>query len=84
MNPHEAMDVIEKISDVKETALFENHLHVVTDSGEKVGDKILATIPDQGYDVQNIEFIVPSMEDVFVSLIENWNRAGQPQEEVQR
>jgi ABC-2 type transport system ATP-binding protein len=84
LNPHEAMDVIEKIPDVKETALFGNRLHVVTDSGEKVRDKILATLPDQGYDVQNIEFIVPSMEDVFVSLIESRNRAGQPQEEVQR
>lgn len=82
--PYEAMDVIAKISHVKETALFGNRLHVVTGSGEKVREAILATLPDQGYDVQNIEFIVPSMEDVFVSLIENRDRAEQPQEEVRR
>jgi ABC-2 type transport system ATP-binding protein len=82
--PHEAMDIIAKISHVKETALFGNRLHVVTGSGEKVREAILATLPDQGYDVQNIESIVPSMEDVFVSLIENRDRAKQPQEDVRR
>jgi ABC-2 type transport system ATP-binding protein len=34
--------------------------------------------------VQQIERIVPSLEDVFVSLIEARDRAEQPQEEVRR
>jgi ABC-2 type transport system ATP-binding protein len=84
VKPHEAMDIIAKISDVKEAALFGNRLHVVTDSAEKVREAILKTLPDQGYDVQNIESVVPSMEDVFVSLVENRDRAEQPQKEVRR
>ncbi len=83
-NPHEAMDVIGKMPDVKETALFGNRLHVVTGLAEKVRDKILATLPDLGYEVKQIESIVPSMEDVFVSLIENRDRAELPQEQVRR
>ncbi len=82
--PHEAMDLIGEIPDVKETALFGNRLHVVTDSPEKVMKAIMTILPDQGYEVKNIESIVPSMEDVFVSLIENRDRAEHPQEEVRR
>ena len=82
--PHEAMDVIGKMPDVKETALFGNRLHVVTGFSDKVRNKILSTLPDQGYEVKNIESIVPSMEDVFVSLIENRDRAEHPQKEMRQ
>lgn len=82
--PHEAMDIIAKISGVRETALFGNRLHVVTDSAEKVQEKISATLVDHGHDLKNIRLIAPSMEDVFVSLIENRDRIERPQKEVQR
>jgi ABC-2 type transport system ATP-binding protein len=38
----------------------------------------------QGFLVSRIEKIVPSLEDVFVSLIEARDRAEQPQQEVRR
>ena len=37
-----------------------------------------------GRQIERIEKIVPSLEDVFVSLIEARDRAEQPQAEVQR
>ncbi|MEW6671844.1 MAG: ABC transporter ATP-binding protein [Thermodesulfobacteriota bacterium] len=80
--PHEAMDVIAKLSDVKEVALFGKRLHVVTESHEKALQSIQATLPAQGYPVESVARIVPSMEDVFVSLIESRDRAEQPQMEV--
>ena len=82
--PQEAMDLIAKLPDVKEVALFGKRLHVVTDSYEKALQSIHATLSEQGYPVEKVERIVPSMEDVFVSLIESRDRAEQPQEEVRR
>ena len=40
--------------------------------------------PSGAISVERIEKIVPSLEDVFVSLIEARDRAEQPQEEVPR
>ena len=82
--PHEAMGSIEKLPDVKEVALFGNGLHVVTESGEKVLREIQETLHARGHAIKKIERIVPSLEDVFVSLIESRDRAERPQEEVRR
>ena len=82
--PQEAMDLIAKLPGVKEVALFGKRLHVVTESHEKTLESIQTTLPEKGYMVEKVERIVPSMEDVFVSLIESRARAEQPQEEVQR
>jgi ABC-2 type transport system ATP-binding protein len=80
--PHEAMSLIAKIPDVKEAALFGTKLHVVTESSENTRKSIETLLPAQGFSVAKIEQIVPSMEDVFVSLVENRDRAEQPQKEV--
>ena len=82
--PQEAMDLIAKVPDVKEVALFGKRLHVVTESAEKALPSIHATLSGQGYPIEKVERILPSMEDVFVSLIESRDRAEQPQEEVRR
>lgn len=82
--PQEAMDLIAKLSGVKEVALFGKRLHVVTESHEKALESIQTILPEKGYMVEKVERIVPSMEDVFVSLIESRDRAEQPQEEVRR
>jgi ABC-2 type transport system ATP-binding protein len=82
--PYEAMDIVSKLPDVKEVALFGNRLHVVTESKEKAQPAIQAALSGQGYPVQSVERIVPSMEDVFVSLIEGRDRAEQSQQEVRR
>ena len=82
--PYEALDRVAKLPDVKEVALFGNRLHVVTESREKAQQAIQETLPAQGYPIESIERIVPSMEDVFVSLIEGRDRAEQPQQEVRR
>ncbi|MDD4073564.1 MAG: ABC transporter ATP-binding protein [Desulfobacterales bacterium] len=82
--PQEAMDLIARLPDVKEVALFGKRLHVVTASHGKALQSIHTTLSEQGYPIEKVERIVPSMEDVFVSLIESRDRAEQPQEEVRR
>ena len=82
--PQDAMDEIEGIGGVKEAALFGKGLHVVVESGERAIPLITAVLAEQGYRVERIERIVPSLEDVFVSLIEARDRAQVPQVEVRR
>ena len=50
----------------------------------EAADAIRRALAERGHRVERIEKIVPSLEDVFVSLIEARDRAEQPQAEVQR
>ncbi len=81
---HNAMDKIEKLTGVKEVALFGRGLHVIVEDAETATGTIRDFLHEQGYQVSRVEKIVPSMEDVFVSLIEARDRADQPQHEVRQ
>jgi ABC-2 type transport system ATP-binding protein len=78
------MDEIEKLQSVKEVALFGRGLHVVARDGEAALEAVRGLLAQRGHPVTRVEKIVPSLEDVFVSLIEARDRAGEPQEEVRR
>ena len=81
-DPQDAMIEIEKMQGIKEVALFGKGLHVVVeDAGSAVGT-ISSLLSEKGYQVSRVEEITPSLEDVFVSLIEARDRAEQPQKEV--
>jgi ABC-2 type transport system ATP-binding protein len=67
---------------VKEVALFGKGLHVVAVNGDAVIPLVRARLEELGFKPQRVEKIVPSLEDVFVSLIEARDRAEQPQQEV--
>jgi len=78
------LERIEKLPGVKEAALFGRGLHVVTEDSEAAMPAICRLLEDDGHRIERIERIVPSLEDVFVSLIEAHDRAEQPQAEVLR
>ncbi|MGC1403355.1 MAG: ABC transporter ATP-binding protein [Thermodesulfobacteriota bacterium] len=80
--PQEAMAVIEKIAGVKEAALFGKGIHVVVENADSAVGMIKQTLVDHNIEVFRIEKIIPSLEDVFVSLIEARDRLEQPQSEV--
>jgi ABC-2 type transport system ATP-binding protein len=77
-----AMGEIEQLPEVKEVALFGRGLHVVADDAAAAGQSIRQLLDERGYRIERVEKITPSLEDVFVSLIEARDRAEQPQEEV--
>jgi len=81
--PEVAMERIEKLPGVKEAALFGKALHVVVEKAEEAGPRIREVLAAEGFGSPRVERIVPSLEDVFVSLIEARDRAEQPQAEVQ-
>jgi ABC-2 type transport system ATP-binding protein len=82
--PQEAMEVIEKLSGVREVALFGKSIHAVVDETDLTIGNIQKALTENGYKTFRLEKITPSLEDVFVSLIEARDRAEQPQEEVRK
>jgi len=81
--PQEAMEVLEKIKGVKETALFGKGIHVVSADAKTFAPLIKDTLTKQGFKPTLLEQIVPSLEDVFVSLIEAHDRSSNSRKEVQ-
>ncbi|MHB1456309.1 MAG: ATP-binding protein DrrA1-3 family domain-containing protein, partial [Armatimonadota bacterium] len=55
---------------VKDVALFGNGLHLTLNETACIDD-VHKVIKDNGFSIDNIEQVQPSLEDVFVSLIEN-------------
>jgi len=82
--PQDALEEIRKLSGVKEVALFGKRLHVVADDGEAAARSVKESLSQKGFQVERIEKIVPSMEDVFVSLIEARDNGTHPLREVER
>jgi len=81
--PQDAMEELEQVDGVGSVALFGRGLHVVVEDSEAMVPKLREFLSKQGYQVERVDKIVPSMEDLFVSLIETRDRADQPQQEVQ-
>lgn len=82
--PQDAIAVVEKMAGVREAALFGRDLHVVATDAGVAAAEIRRGLGDLGYAVERIEPIVPSLEDVFVSLIEARDRLDQSPAEVRR
>jgi len=64
-----ALDLLAKEPSAKEVAIFGAALHVVTE-GEAAIEPIRAALERGGAAVSRIDTILPSLEDVFVALIE--------------
>jgi ABC-2 type transport system ATP-binding protein len=82
--PQDAMKVIETLPAVQEVALFGKGLHVVVREAGPAQAAIGQVLPEQGFTLFQMGKIAPSLEDVFVSLIEARDRQEQPQQEVRR
>lgn len=61
---------------VREAALYGNLLHVVVDDARLAQPEIERELHSRGVTIKNLERIVPALEDVFVSLIEQ--QANEP------
>ena len=81
--PQDAIAEISDIESVKEVALFGNGLHAVAIDGDAAAAAIRERLESRGYSIARIEEITPSLEDVFVSLIEARDRAQRSAGEVE-
>jgi ABC-2 type transport system ATP-binding protein len=76
--PVEALEVLSGESEVREAALFGRLLHVVVSGAEAGTPRVRGSLERAGLLVSRIEKILPSLEDVFVSLIEAEDRKAEP------
>ena len=74
--PSEAMGVLERLGVVKEVALFGAGLHAVVTDAESAAGTVREGLLAAGFDVRRVARIVPTLEDVFVSLVEARDRVG--------
>jgi ABC-2 type transport system ATP-binding protein len=78
----ESSDLLESLTlilhgeGILDVAVFGGGLHIRVDDAERAMPWIRATLGRQGVEVHTLEAITPSMEDVFVSLIEQEEKAA--------
>jgi ABC-2 type transport system ATP-binding protein len=82
--PDAAMSLLAELPGVKEVAMFGKGLHLVVEDASRLAADVRNLLVARGFEIEGIERIAPSLEDVFVSLIEARDRSEQPQQEVQR
>jgi ABC-2 type transport system ATP-binding protein len=73
--PVEALDLLPRLAVVRGAAMFGMLLHIVVPDAATGGPAVRAALAEAGIRVERIENILPSLEDVFVSLIEAEDRA---------
>ena len=70
----ESMKILEKLAGVSDVAVFGGGLHVTVADGEQAIPQIRFALEQAGITVTVLEPIQPSMEDVFVAMIESEER----------
>lgn len=73
--PEKAMGEIKSLPFVKEVALFGQGLHVVIERNEQAKEALNNLLSSSPYHLRTMTTIAPSMEDVFVSLIESTDKS---------
>jgi len=82
--PQDAMGPIEELPGVRHAALFGRGLHVVVESAAEGIPSIAGKLTEAGFRHTEPEKIAPSLEDVFVSLIEARDRQEAEQLEFKK
>lgn len=70
LDPLESMKALEGIGGVREIAVFGGGLHLTVEDPGKTGGRIREVLRGKGIAIRSLELIPPSMEDVFVAMIE--------------
>jgi len=68
--PLDTMRALEQVPGIGEVAVFGSGLHVTVDNLEPATEAIRICLAAKGIEIHRIEQIPPSLEDVFVALIE--------------
>jgi ABC-2 type transport system ATP-binding protein len=82
--PQDALAVVEALPSVREAALHGGGLHAVARDAEAALREIRAALAAAGIRAGRVGRVTPSLEDVFVSLIESRDRAAGAAREVAR
>jgi ABC-2 type transport system ATP-binding protein len=70
----DALEKLEHSGMVRHAALFGDALHAVVENAQQASPVVKEYLAKEGFDVELIAAVTPSLEDVFVSLIEQEDR----------
>ncbi len=65
-----AMEILEKENFVDETSIFGNQIHIIVNENYKGEEQIKNELNKNSISVKRIDKIVPTLEDVFIHLLE--------------
>ena len=68
--PVEAMRALDRMEEIEKTSLFGTAVHAVLRSAGVAADSIADRLRAQGVAVQSVEEVMPSLEDVFLDVVE--------------
>ncbi len=68
-NARSAVESVRKIGGVRNVSLYGDRLHVIIEK-EMAGSQVIDQIRQAGIDVKDFRDILPSLEDVFISMVE--------------
>lgn len=74
VRPQDIVDSIAGLDEVRDAALFGAGLHIVVEDAEKGEEAVRKKLEALGTSYQRLEQVSPTMEDVFISLIEDVDR----------
>jgi ABC-2 type transport system ATP-binding protein len=80
----DAVDLLSGIPGVRSAALYGKGVHAVVARGEEAVPMLREALAAEGIPVARAERVVPSLEDVFVSLVEEKDRQEKPVAQVRR
>lgn len=80
-NVVEALEIVRQQPWAMETSIFGTHLHVMVDEEENGRSRITQTLREHDIVVERAERIVPSLEDVFLYLLDKESRASTTREQ---
>jgi ABC-2 type transport system ATP-binding protein len=75
-DPLETMRALEGLPGIRDVAVFGGGLHVTVDDPAAAESRIRQALAGKSIEVKRLEKIMPSMEDVFVAMIEAEERAN--------
>jgi ABC-2 type transport system ATP-binding protein len=74
--PVAAMEALDALPDVEKTSLFGTSLHVVLRHGDRAEDVIAQALQKAGVETRAISRVTPSLEDVFLDVVERTGGAS--------
>jgi ABC-2 type transport system ATP-binding protein len=78
--PVDVMKALEQLDEVQKTTVFGTAVHAVLRSGSGDVESLRERLRTTGLKVESIDRVMPSLEDVFLDVVENSDAGRQPRE----
>jgi hypothetical protein len=65
------MQALDELEEVEKTTVFGTAVHAVLRTPEVQMDRLTSVLTTRGLDVSRIDLVTPSLEDVFLDVVEH-------------